>query len=126
MLNSKQYIGVKRIVADIVHRAFTSALPIITAMVMTIRRFVLTILTVGKRPTTISAFYKTRENLGGAILLFSSAGSNLILHMIENIFGNYGFMSVFDWLSRASCRKIVRWVSILTLSPKFSSSRLNL
>ena len=48
MLNSEQHIGVKRIVANIVHGAFTSALPIITAMIVTIRCFVLTILTVGK------------------------------------------------------------------------------
>ena len=96
MLNSEQYIGVKRIVADIVHGAFTGALSVITAMVMTIRRFILTILTIGKRPATVSAFYKTGENLGSAIFLLSSAGSNLLLHMIENIFGNDRFMCILD------------------------------
>ena len=96
MLNSEQYIGVKRIVADIVHGAFTGALSVITAMVMTIRRFILMILTIGKRPATVSAFYKTGENLGSAIFLLSSAGSNLLLHMIENIFGNDRFMCILD------------------------------
>lgn len=65
-------------------------------MVMTIRRFILTILTIGKRPATVSAFYKTGENLGSAIFLLSSAGSNLLLHMIENIFGNDRFMCILD------------------------------
>ncbi len=113
MLNSEQYIGVKRIVADIVHGAFTGALSVITAMVITIRRFILTILTIGKRPATVSAFYKTGENLGSAIFLLSSAGSNLLLHMIENIFGNDRFMCILDtkpfflWLADffCSCKK---------------------
>lgn len=63
---------------------------------MTIRRFILTILTIGKRPATVSAFYKIGENLGSAIFLLSSAGSNLLLHMIENIFGNDRFMCILD------------------------------
>src|SRR5699024_9505987 len=75
---------------------FPSALSVITAMVMTIRRFVLTIFTIGKRPATISAFYETGKNLGSAVFLLSSAGSNLLLHMIENIFGNYRFMSILN------------------------------
>ena len=59
MLNSEQHIGEKHIVADIVHGAFTSALPIITAMIVAIRRFVLTILAVGKRPAAVCTFHKS-------------------------------------------------------------------
>ena len=65
-------------------------------MIVTVRCFVLTILTVSKRPATVCAFYKTGENLRCTIFLLSSARSNLVLHMIENIFGNYGFVRVFN------------------------------
>src|SRR5699024_11959788 len=108
-------IGVKHIIADIVHGTLVQSLPVLATMVVGIGIFVLAVHTIGQRPAAVRTFYQPGKYLCCAVLLPSAPVANLLLYLTEHIFGHNRFVGVLHtipflfWLEigRASCRERV-------------------
>ncbi len=61
VLQTGEDIGVKHIIADVVHGALACALPVLAAMVMAVRLAVLSVLPVGQRPAAVRTLYSIRK-----------------------------------------------------------------
>lgn len=63
-------------------------------MVIAVGLFVLLIHTIGHRPAAIRTFYKPGKDLRCSVFLFSTAMSNLLLHLSEHIRRDNSFVGV--------------------------------
>ena len=82
---SGEDIGVKHIIADIVHGALACALPVLATMIMAVRLAVLPVLPIGQRPAAIRTFYQSGKNLRCTILALPTAVCYLLLYLPENL-----------------------------------------
>lgn len=93
VLQTGEDIGIKHIIADIVHGTLACALSILATMIMAVRLAVLPVLPIGQRPAAIRTFYQSGKNLCCTVLAFSAAVCYLLLYLTENLFAD-------NWLLR--------------------------
>ena len=85
VLQTGKDIGVKHIIADIVHGALACALTVLATMIVTIGLAVLPVLSIGQRPAAIRTLYQSRKNLCRTVFAFPSAACYLLLYLPENL-----------------------------------------
>lgn len=83
VLQTGEDIGVKHIIADIMHGALACALSVLATMIMAVRLAVLPVLPIGQRPAAIRTFYQSGKNLRRTILALSAAVCYLLLYLPE-------------------------------------------
>ena len=88
VLQTGEDIGVKHIIADIVHGALACALSVLATMIMAVRLAVLPVLPIGQRPAAIRTFYQSGKNLRCTILALPAAVCYLLLYLPENLFAD--------------------------------------
>ena len=94
VLQTGEDIGVKHIIADIVHGALACALPVLATMVMAVGLTVLPVLPVGQRPAAIRTFYQPGKNLCRTVLALPAAACYLLLHLPENLLADNRLLRV--------------------------------
>src|SRR5699024_6569815 len=94
VLQTGEDIGVKHIIADVVHGALACALPVLATMVVAIGLAVLSVLPVGQRPAAVRTLYQPRKNLCRAILALPPAACDLLLYLPENLFADNRLLRV--------------------------------
>src|SRR5699024_965857 len=94
VLQTGEDIGVKHIIADVVHGALACALPVLATMVVAIGLAVLSVLPVGQRPPAVGTLYRPRKNLCRAILALPPAACDLLLYLPENLFADNRLLRV--------------------------------
>ena len=94
-LESFQYRLIQHVIADIMHRTVTfSKLPVKTASIIAVRRFVGGIRSKPHRPATVSAFDKSGEYLRFLVLSLSASGLDKLLHTEEHVLVNDRFVGI--------------------------------
>lgn len=94
VLQTGEDIGVKHIIADIVHGALACALSVLATMIMAVRLAVLPVLPIGQRPAAIRTFYQSGKNLRCTILALPTAVCYLLLYLPENLFADNRLLRV--------------------------------
>src|SRR5699024_7148118 len=95
ILNPCQNVGVKDIVADIVHGAVTGALAVVAAMVVSIGLFVLLVHAKRQRPAAVCTLHQPGKDLCRTVFLLAAARLNQLLHPVKDVLTDKGFMGIF-------------------------------
>ena len=94
VLQTGEDIGVKHIVADIVHGALACALSVLATMIMTVSLAVLPVLPHRTATSRNPHIYQSGKNLRRTILALPAAVCYLLLYLPENLFADNRLLRV--------------------------------
>ena len=111
VLQTGEDIGIKHIIADIVHGALACALSVLATMIMAVGLTVLPVLPVGQRPAAIRTFYQPGKNLCRTVLALPAAAS--LYRGYLSCFPSI-FLSAAVLPEKASCLVVASCVSLVS------------
>ena len=123
VLQTGEDIGVKHIIADIVHGALACALPVLATMVMAVGLTVLPVLPVGQRPAAIRTFYQPGKNLCRTVLALPAAACYLLLHLIENLLADNRLLVLLRDVNDCSFEEIEQATGLNAINIRVLMSR---